>query len=135
MPGGLPAAASRHGLIPVREDPETGCWIWLGPIDGKGYGRISISGRWVQAHVYAWSVENGPLRSKLDLDHLCRRRLCCRPQHLEPVTRAENIKRTHARYRRALERCPEQHRLDEFGIPTPEGGVVCRVCSFPTETT
>lgn len=29
----------------------------------------------------------------LELDHLCRVRCCCNPSHLEPVTRAENIRR------------------------------------------
>jgi hypothetical protein len=33
------------------------------------------------------------LRDGLDLDHLCRVRHCVNPAHLEPVTRAENLRR------------------------------------------
>ena len=29
----------------------------------------------------------------LELDHLCRNKCCVNPQHLEPVTRSENLKR------------------------------------------
>lgn len=29
----------------------------------------------------------------MDIDHLCRNRSCVNPEHLEPVTRGENIRR------------------------------------------
>lgn len=34
-----------------------------------------------------------PIPVGLDLDHLCRVRSCVNPDHLEPVTRAENLRR------------------------------------------
>jgi len=35
----------------------------------------------------------GPVPDGLELDHLCRVRSCCNPDHLEPVTHKENIRR------------------------------------------
>lgn len=40
---------------------------------------------------YEWMV--GPIPEGMQLDHLCRRKDCVNPHHLEPVTRAENQRR------------------------------------------
>jgi hypothetical protein len=39
----------------------------------------------------------GPIPAGLDLDHLCLNRRCCNPEHVEPVTRSENVRRELAR--------------------------------------
>jgi hypothetical protein len=46
------------------------------------------------AHRYAYEWLIGPIPIGLDLDHLCRTRECVNPNHLEPVTRKENIRRS-----------------------------------------
>lgn len=46
------------------------------------------------AHRVYWERENGPVPSGLELDHLCRNPTCVRPDHLEAVTHAENIRRS-----------------------------------------
>lgn len=100
------ASAAKTGN-PVRTDgPEVrfwrlvdktdSCWLWLGAQNGKGYGRFTLSGRngWKRsAHRYAYELLVGPIAAGLDLDHLCRNRLCVNPEHLEPVTRRENLRR------------------------------------------
>ena len=76
------------------------CWPWLGAISDNGYGNISWrdwSGgvgvtRHVSTHIYAYTLLVGPVPEGLELDHICRRRHCCNPAHLEPVTRRENWK-------------------------------------------
>ena len=35
----------------------------------------------------------GPIPDGCELDHLCRNRACCNPDHLEPVTHLENVRR------------------------------------------
>lgn len=76
-------------------DETSDCWIWIGPHTPKGYGRFhSPAGS--TAHRYAWFIENGPIPEGLELDHLCGVRCCVRPDHLEAVTHAENVRRAWA---------------------------------------
>lgn len=66
-----------------------GCWPWLGAIAPSGYGRVHS--RW--AHRLSYEFLVGPIPAGLDIDHLCRNRLCVNPAHLEPVTRLVNVRR------------------------------------------
>jgi len=72
---------------------ETDCWIWTGYKNG-GYGRFkTASGGSVYAHRASYEFHVGPVPEGLYLDHLCRNRACINPDHLEPVTTEENIRR------------------------------------------
>lgn len=65
------------------------CWIWQGRVNAKGYA-IHRSAR-VHRSIY---VEfKGAIPDGLTLDHLCRVKNCVNPDHLEPVTAAENARR------------------------------------------
>jgi hypothetical protein len=81
-------------------DPDTGCWLWTGPTSGNsgrgaGYPRMSLGGQTVAVHIAMWTNEHGYIPGKKELDHVCRNRLCVRPdpEHLELVTRKRNILR------------------------------------------
>jgi hypothetical protein len=81
-------------------DPVTGCWLWTGPTSGNsgrgaGYPRMSLGGQTVAVHIAMWTNEHGYIPGKKELDHVCRNRLCVRPdpEHLELVTRKRNILR------------------------------------------
>lgn len=71
------------------------CWLWTGHRSAQGYGRIGTGeGRAVAlVHRVVWELLVGPIPASLELDHLCRVRSCCNPDHLEPVTHAENVRR------------------------------------------
>lgn len=79
-----------------RIDADGPCWLWTGAINPNGYGVINLGGRdagTAPVHRVVWELLVGLIPPGLDLDHLCRIRHCCNPDHLDPVTRAENVAR------------------------------------------
>lgn len=100
------------------------CWEWSGA-DTTGYGHFRLPGRRdVLAHRYAYEYLIGPIPGGLQLDHLCRNRRCVNPEHLEPVTQAENIRRA------AKTHCVHGHELagDNLYIDERRSSRECRTC-------
>jgi hypothetical protein len=91
-------------------EPNSGCLIWMGALNDKGYGRMKVAGRMRQAHVVAYELANGPIPLGLLPDHLCRTRCCINEAHLEPVTPGVNV-------RRGLRGQPQKFVCDECGDP------------------
>jgi hypothetical protein len=79
----------------IEEDRGHGspCWIWQRATNEHGYGSKRIAGREYRAHRVVYERERGDIPEGLELDHLCRVPACVNPDHLEPVTHAENIQR------------------------------------------
>lgn len=109
----------------VERDPVFGCELAQGRADRDGY----VFHGQTRAHIHAWIAANGSVPDGLVIDHLCRRRNCVALHHLEAVTQSENEKRKSWRYRRRRVKCRAGHELEEHGVVTPEGGVVCRQCN------
>lgn len=72
----------------------SGCWEWQRSKSDDGYGWASLNNRTYQAHRLVYRLLAGEIPEGLVLDHLCRRRHCVNPEHLEPVTTAENLRRS-----------------------------------------
>lgn len=72
---------------------KTPCWIWQRSLGGGGYGHFWLNGRTQRAHVYYYEQKYGPVPNGLELDHLCRQRRCCNPDHVEAVTHVVNARR------------------------------------------
>lgn len=96
------------------------CWLWTGAVATRGYGQIrGDDGRLAQVHRVVYEGLVGAIPKGLQLDHLCRVRLCCNPDHLEPVTCKENRRRS------TWTHCKRGHRLVDRNR---KGYYVCRIC-------
>ena len=102
----------KDGPVPPARPDLGPCWIWTAGRDHTGYGDFRFQGRKRVAHRVAWILTFGSEPADgLELDHLCRVRWCVRPDHLEPVTHAENTRRgdTFQAANAAKVRCPAGH--------------------------
>lgn len=118
----------------VHPVPFSGCWLWNGSIDGRGYGVVTYKNRTMNAHRASWIIANGSIPAGLELDHLCRVPCCVNPSHLEPVTHLENVRRgiagkALADWQRAKVQCPRGHLYEDDNLYIdPKGGRRCRAC-------
>ena len=94
------------------------CWIWTAAKSTAGYGMTWNGKTVVGAHVFAYQQLVGPIAEGLHLDHLCRVPLCVNPQHLEPVTPGENVRRGDSPSAIAMRTgaCPQGHPLTDDNV-------------------
>lgn len=87
-----------NSAIPDGQLESTGCWVWTGNTDSKGYGRLSVRrpGRrspvGVRAHRLMKEIMEGRLLHPDDetVEHQCGVTSCINPDHTILLTRAEN---------------------------------------------
>ncbi len=111
-----------------------GCWEWTASRTTAGYGQTSVAGKYRMAHRALYELLVGPIPNGLQLDHLCRNRGCVRPDHLEPVTQAENLRRGE-RWQQRKTHCPQGHEYDEantYVTPSRPTARYCRECNRVT---
>lgn len=114
---------------PVSEyRPDLGpCWIWTACIMPTGYGFWSHGyphAVKTTSHRYSYGQTKGTVPEGLHIDHLCRVRACCNPEHLEAVTPQENARRT----RRPT--CGRGHAMTEANVYSGPAGTYrqCLTC-------
>lgn len=74
-------------------EPNTGCWLWLGEVVDYGYGRFWYNNKKHNASRFSYKIFKGEIVAGLETDHLCCTPCCVNPNHLELVSRAENMRR------------------------------------------
>lgn len=153
LPRGCPAhplsAARGHILARVRREDRghsTPCWIWQGALNYKGYGVGHPGGKWSRIHRVTYVEYVGPIPDGLQIDHLCRVKACCNPDHLEAVTAGENLRRawadrprrpskprlfTRPRKNGIITHCKRGHELTPENTMTAGSGKrACRICAY-----
>jgi hypothetical protein len=103
MYDGLPVRERLLKLVSIDAD---GCWLWTGSLTPKGYACIPWRKKGThRAHRVSYEEFVGAIPVGLILDHTChnpalcsggvscKHRRCVNPEHLEPVTIEENLRR------------------------------------------
>lgn len=129
---GNPLLRFADNIVPQR----SGCWEWARSKTNGGYGLFGVGGKYVLAHRWVYEVCRGDIPTGLVIDHLCRKRDCVNPFHLEPVTPSENVLRglspmlTAARMK-AKTVYPRGHPYSggNLYIIPATGGRTCRACA------
>lgn len=127
----------RERLLLKLKIDKRGCWIWYGQKNESGYGVYRRKG----AHRAVYEEFIGTIPLGLELDHLCKQKNCVNPNHLEPVTRAENMSRVdfsnHGKHLAEAQRrkthCPQGHPYIPENIyyeKTPYRGGIARRCKI-----
>jgi HNH endonuclease len=136
MPASHPIARFGDERLPARfwdkaHPMEDGCWLWSGFINRGGYAHFSASHTvCVRAHRLAYEVLVGQITEET-LDHLCRQPSCVNPNHLEPVSYAENVLRGTglAAMNARKVSCKRGHALLGYNLViTGQGNRSCRTC-------
>lgn len=77
----------------VYPEPNTGCWLWAGNVNRKGYGNTGkiVNGYKIRgAHRISYYLHNGPFDYNLNVCHTCDTPCCVNPSHLFLGTNQEN---------------------------------------------
>ncbi len=126
-----------HGrLLHVLSRCEVGdCWTFIGALS-NGYGRITVDtvGRYV--HRWVWEQLVGPIEAGLVIDHLCRNRACCNPDHLRVTDDRVNIRAGQAGHWQTLKTaCPKGHAYtpQNTRFHSKTGARVCHTCRMDAQ--
>lgn len=109
---------------------DTGCLVWQGKQLPKGYYGFDVfNGKSRVVHRVSYETFVGSIPAGLELDHLCRNKLCINPDHLEPVTSEENNARrwalqTHCKNGHEFNKANTRFTVSERG----HNRRICRVC-------
>lgn len=86
----------RDGRPKYKVNEQTGCWDWIGPLDTTGAGSTCLTYRKKdRAYRVSWMLHNKvtSIPKGFVVDHICRRRCCVNPLHLQLITQADNARR------------------------------------------
>lgn len=117
----------------AKVDKSDECWLWTGTTSVRGYGKLIVSGKQVQAHRFAYSLAHGAITPDQIVCHRCDTPLCVRVSHLFVGTHADNVRDMLAKGRQNNQRkthCKHGHEFTPGNtyIEMPKGARRCRAC-------
>lgn len=105
-------------------DNHNDCWEWNGSKTGNGYGQIWLNRKNTAAHRLSHELFIGPIPEGHAVDHLCRNRLCVRPDHLQALSHRENW----SQWNLGKTHCRHGHPYNEENTYRHRGERQCRIC-------
>lgn len=83
----------------IEPEPTTGCWLWKGHDDGRGYGTLYLNGQTRRAHRLMMIAVHGSIPAGAHVLHSCDQPACVNPGHLRFGSRHDNMRDCSARER------------------------------------
>ncbi len=84
-------------------EPNSGCLLWTGATDTRGYGQMAVRRVTTSAHRIAWRLANGSIDRHQHVLHRCDTPACVNVDHLFLGTHQDNMNDMAAKGRRATE--------------------------------
>jgi len=109
----------------------TPCWEWQAGLSHNGYGIFKLKRKMWRAHRLSYTLHKGNLIKELQLDHLCRNRVCCNPKHLKQGTAKVNILRgeSFSAVNARKTHCKRGHEFTKDNTYVyPNGRRSCKIC-------
>lgn len=106
------------------------CWEWNRKLNNRGYGVTNVNKKRWYVHRLMWTLMVGPIPDGMEIDHMCRNRACCNPEHLDLVTGQVNTLRgvspasSHAK----RDECSYGHEYTAETMHVVRGARRCRIC-------
>lgn len=110
------------------------CWEWTGAKNWVGYGQFRFNKKFGLAHRFSYELFKEEIPDNLEIDHLCRNRLCVNPDHLEAVTHKINMNRGNGgkacwKFQKSKTHCPHGHEYTKENTRIYKNKRFCRKCS------
>lgn len=129
----------------VSPEPNSGCWLWEGSVDKRGYGQIrshnSGPGSLRYATHISLEIHDRKLPPGMNACHKCDIPLCVNPDHLFHGTQKDNSADSWAKGRaskpppsvkgrqKLTTHCPFGHQMAGINLYiAPSGARMCRTC-------
>ena len=91
-PGSYSVYKTAEESFAARTNLDGECLVWTGGKKSDGYGQITVDGKQIPVHRYAWEVANGPIPDGAYIDHRCHNRACVNLIRLRLASPAQNTR-------------------------------------------
>lgn len=116
-------------------EPNTGCWLWIGSLNSKGYAVIQkprMRGKYIQAHRLSYQIHVGEIPEGAHICHKCDTPACVNPNHLfvgnDFLNQSDKCKKGRHHNQKKTQ-CKYGHELEASNLAkTKDGSRKCLKC-------